>query len=50
MEIRINGNTLIKVTIKYFFKEDKELQNGYCLYLNNLPIAIISSYPSNLIQ
>lgn len=43
MEIRINGNTLIKETIKYFFKEDKELQNGYFLYLNNLPLALDQS-------
>lgn len=40
MVIRINGNTMKKETIKYFFKEDKELQNGYFLYLNNLPLAL----------
>ena len=50
MEIRINGHTLKQETIKYFFKEDKELQNGYFLYLNNLPAAIKSSFPSNVRQ
>ena len=43
MEIRINGNTVKKGTIKNFFEKDKELQNDYFLYLNNLPLALDQS-------
>lgn len=39
MEIRINGNIKKKQTIKYFFKEDLELQNGYFLYLSKMPLS-----------
>lgn len=39
MEIRINGNIKKKQTIKYFFKEDLELQNGYVLYLCKMPMS-----------
>lgn len=50
MEIRINGETQRKRTIKHFFIQDKELQNGYFLYLSNWPLSLNISITSTLGQ